>query len=357
LSGLIGNLEDQVQARTTELVLSMAVGQRATAIRELNELLPTISEFIRELFDLYYTQVYFVDDLQQNLVLQFGTGQVGRQLLEQGHQLPIDETSIVGRVALEGKSVVVADTGQNTIHKRNSLLPDTHSELAVPLLVEGKVIGVLDMQARQAEAFTDKNTPVFEAMAVQLSGAIDSARQWDLARRTQTKLEEIVKQYTHDRWEAVLSGRNTDKALGFAYDLVKVRAANEESATAEANRLTTPLIVQNEPVGQLMVEMPPNQRLHEDTQRFLEAVGEQIAQKAETLRLFEEIQQQAGREQLTRHIADRIRSASDIETAMQTATAELAKALGAARAIIDFRLDPEASVEKSANGHGHPTAF
>jgi methyl-accepting chemotaxis protein len=71
LSGLIGNLEDQVQARTTELVLSMAVGQRATAIRELNELLPTISEFIRELFDLYYTQVYFVDDLQQNLVLQF----------------------------------------------------------------------------------------------------------------------------------------------------------------------------------------------------------------------------------------------------------------------------------------------
>jgi GAF domain-containing protein len=239
----------------------------------------------------------------------------------------------------------------STFHKPNPLLPDTRSELAVPLIIEGRIIGVLDMQARQPETFTEKNMPVFEAMAVQLSGAIDSARQWELARLTQAKLEKIVKQYSRESWEAVLGDKNPNQEQGFSYDLVKVRPINGSGpvATAGYDRLTTSLVIHNELVGQLVVAVPANQHLAEDTQHFLNAVSQQIAQKAENLRLFDELQHQVGREQLTRQIADRIRAASDIETALRTATVELTKALGAARTTVDFQILPEPSLEKQPN--------
>jgi GAF domain-containing protein/HAMP domain-containing protein len=339
LSSLIGSLEEQVQERTDELALTIEVGQKASAIRKLDDLLPTITEFIRERFNLYYVHVYFVDDIGQNLIIKSGTGEVGRQLLARRHSLPIEQSSIVGRVAALGQPVVVSDTEHSDIHRPNLLLPFTRSELAVPLKVEERVIGVLDMQANTVNTFTLNNLPVFEAMATQLAISIDSAQQWATAQEAQERTDQALKQFTRQAWRQTLAMRSG--RLGYRYDLSNVMPLESralESASGEPNGgLSVPVTMQNEPIGQLHVKIPEGRHWTADEQAFIEAVAQQLAQKAENLRLFDETQRQATREQVTRQIADKIRASRNIETALKTAAEELSKALGTTTAIVDLR--------------------
>lgn len=341
LRGLINTLEDQVRERTSELVLSMRVGQYALTIRELDELLPTIAESIREQFNLYYTQVYFVDDLEKNLILRAGTGSVGQELIARHHMLPIGPGSIVGRVAAERKSIVVSDTQNSAIHKANPLLPETRSELAVPLVFENNIIGVLDMQANKINTFTETNVTVFEAMATQLAISIDSANQWALGQEAQRKSEEVVRQLTREKWTEQLASHRG--SLGFAYDLLAVTSlsAADSQATNGEERLAVPLMVQNEPIGQLTVNLPSQRAFSTDERDLLGAVAQHLAQKAENLRLFEQTQQQATREYIARQIVDKVRGSRDVEMALKTAAEELSKALGASRAVIDLRVETQ----------------
>jgi GAF domain-containing protein len=233
----------------------------------------------------------------------------------------------------------VSDTQNSDIHKANPLLPETRSELAIPLIVEDRVIGVLDMQADKANTFTENNKTVYEAMATQLAISINSAQQWTVAQEAQRKTEELVKQLTRQSWRERLASRR--ESLGFAYDLSAVAPLsnmNPEPANG-GTKLAVPVVVQNEPIGQLAVNVPPQRALSPDEENLLAAVAQQLAQKAENLRLFEQTQQRAAREQIARQIADKVRASRDIESALKTAAEELAKNLGVARAVVDLKID------------------
>jgi GAF domain-containing protein len=344
LDQLVGSLEDQVRARTAELALSMEVGQRAAAIRDLANLLPTITEFIREQFDLYYVQVYFVDDGGKKLVIKSGTGEVGTRLMARDHGVLVDAGSIVGKVAVTGRTVIVSDTDTSNIHRPNALLPSTRSELAVPLKIEGSVVGVLDMQAARVNTFTPGNQTVFEAMATQLAISINSAQQWAAAQEAQQKTEGALRQLTQRTWRDTLAARQENLAYGYDLSAIVPLDSNRvtKSSRDQAAGVTVPVLVQNEPIGQLSVEVPPETGWSEDEQAFLEAVAQQIAQKAENLRLFENTQKRARREQIARKITDRIRTSQNIEAALKVAVEELSQALGVARTVVDLKASDDA---------------
>jgi GAF domain-containing protein len=377
LRQLIGSLEEQIKERTAELILSMEVGQRAAAIRELDQLLPTISQFIHQRFNFNHIQVYLVDDLGQNLILRANTGTADKQSLDHYHSLPIDRSSIVGQVTIDGQPIVIPGTEINDIYAAHPLLSTTRSELAIPLKVEGRVIGVLDMQSDQANAFTESNLTVFEAMATQLAISIDSAQQWMASQEAQRRAEEAVRRLTRESWAERLSSRQA--SLGFVYDLstvLPVSAHGSESTNGGSlpsdpqstlgqtettdvslpveesesqNEISVSLLVQNQPIGQLSIQKPADRALSGDEQAFLSSIAQHLAQKAENLRLFEETQQRATREQIARQITDKIRASRDIETALKTAAAELSKALNTARAVAALKIDPQASEQESSN--------
>jgi len=333
LRDVVESLEDQVQERITELALSMEVGQRASTIRELDELLPIIIEFIRTRFDLYYAHIYFLDDIGRNLIIRAGTGTVGKELMARRHNLPMGGNSIVGRAAAAGQSIVVSDTEQSDIHMPNPLLPKTRSELAVPLIVEGRVMGVLDMQADTANTFTEQNLTVFEAMATQLAISIDGAQLWALSVDAQQKSEQALKQFAQQVWAEKLASQQ--ESLGYMYDLSSITPLKSDLE----NGVSVPVVVQNQPIGRLSVAMPANRDLSDDEHTLLEAVTQQLTQKAENLRLFEQTQQRAAREQLTRQIIDKVRAAYSVEDALQTAVEELSKALGEAHTFVTLEAE------------------
>ena len=341
LRSLVGSLEERVHERTTELALSIEVGQRASAIRDLAELLTTITQFIQEQFNFDYVQVYLVDDTGQSLVLKAVTGLAGEQLLQRRRTLAITGDTVVCWAAAQGEAIVISDMKELGIQPADPLLTEIRSELALPLVVEGRVIGVLDMQNEQVETFAPNNLIVFEAMATQLAIAIVGARQWELAQESQHKMTQVIGRLTRDAWAQQLAERKVD--LGFAYDLNTVTplSANEASgfeAVARNGSAAVPLVIQDTTIGQLAVETSSGRALSKDEEDLLVVVAQQLAQKAETLRLFEETQRQAARQQLAREITDKLRTSRDIETALQTAAEELNKALGTAKAIVDLHV-------------------
>jgi len=348
LRQLIGSLEEQVQERTQELTYSIEVGQRAAAIRDLNLLLPTITEMIRERFSLYYVQVYFVDDLRKNLVLKWGTGSAGKMLLARQFSLPVGPGSIAGQVAATGKSIIVSDTATSSLYKPIDLLPDIRSEMAVPLIVEGEVIGVLDLEDNRPGTFTEQNRAVFEAMATQFAIAIDSARQWTLAQEARHKAEQAVRQLMRESWQQKLRVMRAEEGYGFAYDLSTVTPlrGNGDGGSArpveKARQLTTPLRVQNQVIGYLSASLPPESPVTEDEEALLQAVAQQLAQKVETLRLFEDTQQRAAREKLLADVTARVWASGELEQVMQSAVEQLGHILDASKVVI--RLGTEAEL-------------
>lgn len=332
---LIDSLEDQVQERTVELALSIEVGQQAAAIRNLDNLLPTITQLIRDRFNLYYVQIYFVDDSGQNLLLVAGTGEVGQQLLAQKHSLPLGTGSIVGQAVVTRQAVVVPDINPSLVFAPDAPLSATRSELAVPLLIEDQTIGVLNMKSDRARTFTKENLVVFEAMATQLAISIDSARQWTRAQDAQQKLQGAVQRLTRDSWTQTLASRK--KALAYSYNRTAVVPQDPQVVSGD---ISAPLVVQNQPIGELSVTIPKNKTLTAEERALIQAVAQQLSAKAETLRLFEEIQQQATREQLARQIIDKIRASRNIEAALNTAAQELNRALGVTKTEIKLQVAP-----------------
>jgi putative methionine-R-sulfoxide reductase with GAF domain len=250
---------------------------------------------------------------------------------------------------------VVPDTLTSDLHKPNPLLPNTRSEMAVPLIVKGQVIGVLDMQSDRVNTFTESNLTVFEAMATQLATSIDSAQQWAASQEAQRKAEEPIRQLTRESWTETLASRR--QTPGFVYDLSAVTPLSDfrlpapvgsdtgngettiyDPESKTQNEVVVQVVVQNQAIGQLKVQPPPDKRFSEEEEALLAAVVQQLAQKTENLRLFEQTQQRATREQIARQITDKIRASRDIETALQTAAAELSKALNTSKAVIDLKV-------------------
>ncbi|MCP4514339.1 MAG: HAMP domain-containing protein, partial [Delftia sp.] len=151
LREMIASLQErgeELVERAREMEASQRVTFAASERTTPDALLDLVVNLIRDQFHLYHVQVYLVDEEQQVAVLRKSTGYAGRRLLQRGHQIPLDRTALVTRAIHSGQSVLVDDTSADPNFMPNPLLPYTRSELAVPLQLADKIIGVLDAQDR-----------------------------------------------------------------------------------------------------------------------------------------------------------------------------------------------------------------
>jgi PAS domain S-box-containing protein len=169
LNDLLGTLEARVTARTSDLTTTAEIASAANQIRQLDDLISLTVNLLRDRFNFYYVQVYLVNEARTHAVLRDGTGYVGRRLLSQKHALPLDGRSLVATAIRTGERVIVQDTRREESFLPNPLLPDTRSELVVPLEVEGQIIGVLDIQHNVDNAFEPDQVQLFETLANQLA--------------------------------------------------------------------------------------------------------------------------------------------------------------------------------------------
>jgi signal transduction histidine kinase len=185
-------LAEEIQKRAAELSTVAAVSTVASTILDPEDLLQQVVDLTKERFKLYHAHIYLADESWNTLLLAAGAGDIGKQMVMSGHAIPMDHaTSIVSRCARERKAIIVNDVRNEETYLPNPMLPDTRSEMAVPMAVGDKVLGVLDVQADIINRFTDEDVNIKTTLVTQVAIALQNARLYVEQAETVAKLREL----------------------------------------------------------------------------------------------------------------------------------------------------------------------
>lgn len=169
--------EEHLARRATEMETVVDVSAAVATILNLDELLPRVVDLTKARFELYHAHVYLLDAAGEYLVLAAGAGDAGRAMLARGHRIPLSrEHSLVARAARTRMGVIANDVQIEPDFLPNDLLPNTLSEIAVPIIVRDSLIGVLDVQADVVARFDDEDVQIKTALAAQIGIAVQNAR-------------------------------------------------------------------------------------------------------------------------------------------------------------------------------------
>ena len=183
--------EEILKRRTDYLAASSEIGRLVTSTLDLNTIFTRTVNLIIERFGFYFAAIYTVEETGFNARLQEATGQAGEKLKTQKYSLSVGPTSIIGRVADKGEAFLIDDTAQESLYLPNPLLPETKSEVAIPLRIGTRTVGVIDIQSQQTFAFTEDDISVLQSLADQVAVAIDNARSYQLSQQLIKDLREV----------------------------------------------------------------------------------------------------------------------------------------------------------------------
>lgn len=307
LKDLFDSQEQRVAERTHDLELASEVGRAMTEkVANLADLLSHAVELIRSRFDLYYTQIYMADVSGHNLNLQAGTGHVGRELLRRRHHLPISSGSLNGRAAADRTALIVGDTLKSGNFLPNPLLPLTRSEMAVPLIANGKILGVLDMQSERPDTFSESNLPAFQVLAGQLAIAIQNATLFQQAEEAHLEVEAQANRLTTAGWQDFLNAVDRNETIGFSYSQNEVRQLEETKISGNSNNnntLAVPIEVSGAQIGEVWLIDQADRQWTTSERQVVRAVVSRVAQHVENLRLLAQAERyRAEAEQVSRRL-------------------------------------------------------
>ena len=411
-SSLEQRVAERTQAldqRSAALEAAAEVAREAAAIRDVNLLLEETVHLISERMGFYHAGIFLIDEAGRYAVLRAASSEGGKRMLDRGHQLPVGTASalgasrpgagsgagrgIVGFVAGSGRPRIALDVGQDAVFFDNPDLPDTRSEMALPLRIRGRVVGVLDVQSTAAGAFSAEDVTILQTLADQVALALENAR---LLQEMQDRLREIstlAAEQDRRRWRdleeaglALPELAGAGLARSYLYDGVDVvpravgqppaRQASEVTVAgtpgdgvgdaARQGPFSVPLKVREAKgtwhvIGHLDLALggrvPSPQEID-----MIEAIAERIGRALERAQLFQETQLRATRDQLAREAVENIRSAVTMEDAVRRAIREVGRTLGASEVVA--RIGPESELlpegrrgglagEPSPGGDGH----
>jgi GAF domain-containing protein len=372
---LITELEQRVEERTmalerrsVQLEAAAQVAREAAAIREIDELLDHTVRLISDRFGFYHAGIFLLDDLGEYAVLRAASSMGGQRMLERRHSLRLG-SGIVGTSAATGNPHIALDVGADATFFNNPDLPETRSEMGLPLKVRERIIGVLDVQSVEEAAFSEDDVAILQTMADQVALAIDNARLLEDSQRALKELETLYGQRVRETWRE----RVVQEISAYLYDRVSVTPVAErgapEGATIPAtseptilleedgHRLVSPIRLRGQLLGSIVLRREPQQApWSSEDAAMVQEVSTQVALALENAQLLEESQRHSERDRLIAGITARVRSSMHMETILQTAVRELGAALGTDRAVVQLTGLPEEIVSTDSDGDGNGSA-
>jgi GAF domain-containing protein/HAMP domain-containing protein len=344
LNETVMNLESRVAERTGQLQAAADIGRAIASVRNLDELLPQALELIRERFGFYHASIFLVDEANRTAVLRESTGPVGAQLKARGHKLAIGSQSLIGWVTANRQPRAALDVADDPFHFKNPLLPDTRSELAIPLIIGDRLLGALDVQSKEPNAFGPGDIQVLRTLADQLSVAIENA---SLFQRTQASLAELSTLYqrlTGASWRSLLGGRAHETVYQ-----ARTQSAGETLVTGSPP-LQVPLQLRDRAVGVIEMHGRPASQWTDEERAALGTVAAQISAALESAALLEEAQRRRLREQLINEVTYQMRGTLNPTSVLHSGMRELGRALGATEVVVRLSGGAPAAAAQPANG-------
>lgn len=226
MTAQLGQAFTDVNRRAAELATVAEVGTATATILNTDRLLQEVVDLTKERFNLYHSHIYLLDEKGENLILTAGAGEPGRIMAAEKRSISLGQQSLVARAAREQKGVIVNDVTLAPDFLPNPLLPDTRSELAVPMIVGGKVIGVFDVQSNQVGRFADSDISIQTTLAAQVAVSLQNVRSFEQSK-SQAELELLVNTIGQKIQRAATMEETLQIAireLGVAIDATQVKA-------------------------------------------------------------------------------------------------------------------------------------
>ncbi len=184
-----------LERRHRLLETAARVGQMVTSILAIDDLLKHTVNIICSEFNFYYSGIFLVSDDRQWAVLRAGYAAAGRKMMAENYRLPVDDRSMIGNSIIKQQAQIALDVAGEESHFKNPLLPNTRSEMALPLIVQSNALGALTVQSDQLNAFTEDDITSLQAMADQIAIAINNAQ---LMFKLEAATSELVRTKTFE---------------------------------------------------------------------------------------------------------------------------------------------------------------
>lgn len=260
-------------------------------------------------------------------------------MLETGHRLEVGAQGIVGYVASSGKPRVALDVGADAVYFNNPYLPQTSSEMALPLVVRNRVIGVLDIQSEKPHAFQQEDVDIMQTLADQLAVAIENARLFSNTQAIISQLEAVTFAQTRESWQNFLKQRT----MAYQYTPLGIRPIGEPARMDkhESHR-EFPVNLHGQQIGAIHLQRKENASgwTHRE-EELIQEVARQVALAVDNSRLLEETNRRIAEEQTLGEISNRLGRTLDFDTLLQTAARELGQLPDVAEVSVFVGQSPE----------------
>jgi GAF domain-containing protein/HAMP domain-containing protein len=323
----------QLQKRAEQFEAIAQVARAITSIQDIEILLPRITQLVNQQFGFYHVGLFLLDESRQYAVLSAANSEGGQRMLARKHRLRVGQTGIVGYVTSTGVPRIALDTGADAVYFDNPDLPETRSELALPLRIGRTVIGALDVQSTDPNAFSDDDVEVLTILADEISVAIENSRLFEESQRVLAEAQSVFGNFTQAAWQKMVANR---KVVGYELSGVSVRAL-EEPVQSNGSSMAFPIKLRNRTIGTINISMPDNKKLDLDEVDITQALAQRIGVAVETAALLESSQRTAAKEQVIGEITGKIGSSINLRNVLQTAVEELGRNIPGSEVVIELK--------------------
>lgn len=344
LRSLQNELENRVENRTAELEIAnqqvqhraeqfkaiAQVSQIISSIGNQEELLQRVTHTISQQFGFYHVGIFLMSKNKQFAVLRAANSEGGQRMLKREHRLGVGQTGIVGFVTSTGRPRIALDTGTDAVYFDNPDLPETRSEIALPLMIDNKVVGALDVQSTKPNAFLQEDINTLSVLTDQVSAALKNARLHEEANEALSKAEAAYRQVTGEAWSGI---RRLTPVFGYHFDGNTAEPldmpVNGGQIESQNDALyTVPVQLRGASIGKLRIK-PTNDghQWTEDEIAIIQATAERVALAVENARLILDSQKRASKEQVIGEISSKIGSSINLDNIMQTTLREMGRIL------------------------------
>ena len=319
----------QVQIRT-----AAEITQAISAELDPGTIFDKVVKLIKDRFGLSYVGVFLVDETDQYAELRVGTGKAGRSMVAEGHKLAIGGSSMIGWAISNRQARIALDVGEEAVHFQNPYLPSTRSELALPMISEGRALGALTIQSIWPEAFDEDDITVLQGIANSLASAISNANLFNQLQESLDEINALHRQYLAKAWTDVIS---REGAMEYAFDEF---ISSTSTPDAQSVMLEVPLVLRDQVIGTISIERDQDTWSNEE-EAFAARVASQAALALENARLVKQTERSAQHNRSVTEITSKIWQSTSVNAILRTALQELGQTLGASDGMIRLNIYDE----------------